>query len=151
MLEGDVVEIDVMTAATGDAGVCCLITSFVCAPFGVCFWKRFSNPFKAKLFLVLNVIVGSGDTIMDWIVLSAWFLEGLWGLAILLLSTVVISGVFFASIALYKHKVSNMLMDSDERLLSFRNYLMSLFFIGLGNVAIAIFILNDSRISSIDM
>ena len=66
-------------------------------------WRGLKPQTKVKIPLLISTLVGTGDTGLDWFVLSKWYGEGLSKMASALLICIVISGSAFA----FQHAVSD--------------------------------------------
>ena len=101
-------------------------------------WRSLKAETRAKIPLVISVIVALSDTGLDWYVLVGWYEKGLSRIATALLLLILIQAAFFALNLV-------VVMDAFEdysRVHSFVFILLTCF--GLGNILLAFMVVRQS-------
>ena len=103
-------------------------------------WKSLKPETKVKIPLLVSTLVGTGDTGLDWFVLSNWYEEGLSKMASALLLCIFISGSVFAlfTFGLFEDVFRN--YDVLPRAL-----ILFLSCLGMGNIVLAIVIITQPQ------
>ena len=99
-------------------------------------WRGLKTQTKVKIPLLVSTIVGTGDTGLDWFVLSKWYGEGLSKMASALLLCIFISGSVFALFTF-----ENDLFGRSHNLL--RVFIIFLSCLGMGNIVLAIVVISQ--------
>ena len=97
-------------------------------------WRSLTKETKAKIPLILSVIIGTSDTGLDWVVLIGWYEEGLWKIATAMILLIIIAGSFFAIL----------LSEADYDHLPI---LIVLTCLGFGNVVLAFMLVRQSPLN----
>ena len=99
-------------------------------------WRSLKPETKVKIPLFISTLVGTGDTGLDWFVLSKWYGEGLSKMASALLGCIFISGSIFAVF------LTTLDIFDDHHSLLLALIIFSSC-IGLGNIVLALVVINQ--------
>ena len=98
-------------------------------------WKSLKPETKVKIPLLISTLVGTGDTGLDWFVLSNWYDEGLSKMASALLLCIFISGSVFAWFTFGVSEIH--LWSLNQPFIIFVSCL------GMGNIVLAILVISQ--------
>ena len=104
-------------------------------------WKSLKPETKVKIPLLISTLVGTGDTGLDWFVLSNWYDEGLSKMASALLLCIFISGSVFAFFTFIPFEIG-FFRESHILLQAFIIFLSCL---GMGNIVLAILVISQPQ------
>ena len=105
-------------------------------------WKSLKPETKVKIPLLVSTLVGTGDTGLDWFVLSKWYDEGLSKMASALLLCIVISG---SVLALFTCAASPKMYSESDLFRKSKNIIIFLSFLGMGNIVVAILFISQPQ------
>ena len=99
-------------------------------------WKSLKPETKVKIPLLISTLVGTGDTGLDWFVLSNWYDEGLSKMASALLLCIFISGSVLAFFVLGVFQESHTILQA---------FIIFLSCLGMGNIVLAIVVISQPQ------
>ena len=100
-------------------------------------WRSLKPETKVKIPLLISTLVGTGDTGLDWFVLSNWYDEGLSKMASALLLCIFISGSVFTFLVF-----GGVFGESHTILQAFIIFLSCL---GMGNIVLALVVISQPQ------
>ena len=104
-------------------------------------WNSLKPETKVKIPLLISTLVGTGDTGLDWFVLSKWYDEGLSKMASALLMCIFISGSVFA---LFTFGFFGIDVFGEYDVLP-RALILFLSCLGMGNIVLAIVVITQPQ------